>query len=519
VTPSLLAALPVHSLIRLEFSLPAARQDVSGQAVAAALVQLSNLQQLRLSSFDTAGKFAGCLAVITYLSRLTSLSLEMVGSFAVAALGSQLQQLLDDAPPLRQLQLGRASRAAGRKWPDELHPEYLPVLDLSGLTQLEEFGTNQLLPQGFVLPAQLQRLQLGTCGEAVHLAAVTGLQQLRQLSMPMDCADLGVLLSLLQLPALQHLTLEYYESDAAVVDAPAWQQLPLQELYQDYESNSCYITGPKMAAILKGVAAATTLTRLQMEAWVAEEEEEAPAAAGAAAAEAAANQQPVEVIVVHDTSSEEEEEEEPGVVPSDNDEEEVVYRAHTAACASLAGLTQLKHLSFDTACPSVLMPDDVMALTALTNLTHLDLEGLDWAVGGPVATALAYSLKQLRYLSLSGCELGSRECLAAIGQLKQLTELRLDTAYLGDLLTQEQLMQLTGLSRLQKFKLYNTAQITDEVIANFRAALRRQQYQQLVLLQAGLCLLWCDVCAGASCTCRWVCCEQCILPTCAAICF
>jgi hypothetical protein len=60
--------------------------------------------------------------------------------------------------------------------------------------------------------------------------------------------------------------------------------------------------------------------------------------------------------------------------------------------------------------------------------------------------------------------------LAAIGQLQQLTELQV----YSDGMTQQQLMHLTSLSCLQKFELYNTAEITDEVIAKFWAAVRRQ---------------------------------------------
>jgi hypothetical protein len=500
ITPALLGALPAHSLTRLEFSLPSERSGVSGQAVAAALAQLSNLRQLRLSNYSAAGKFGACLAGIPQLGRLTSFCLDPTSEETAAdhdELGSQLQQLVDRAPPLQQLQLGIDSTPLGKNWYDNLDTRYLPVLDLSGLAQLEEFGTSRRLPEGFVLPAQLQRLQLGLCEEASHLASVVVLQQLEQLSMPIESRDPGVLLSLSQLKSLQHLLLEYYDAAAAVVDAPAWRQLPLRELYQEYADNSSHITGPMMEALVEGIAAATTLTRLQMEAWLAQEWVDAAAAAAAAAAAVAAaapalaaaaaavqappaapaaaaavagDEQP-EVIWVHDSASEEEEVG-IGVMDSDESVDDTVYRApcSVAACASLARLTQLKHLSFRTFSPSCLVRGDVMALTALTNLTHLDLWELQGAVGGPVATALAYNLKQLRCLRLCNCDLGSLECLVAVGQMKQLTELQLDS----DRMTQQHLMQLTGLSCLQKFDLYNTAEITDEVIAQFWAAVRKQ---------------------------------------------
>jgi hypothetical protein len=468
ITPALLGALPAHSLTRLEFSMPSGRSDVSGQATAAALLQLSNLRQLRLSNYSAAGKFAAVLAGIPQLKHLTSFCLQFVDCAAAevhSELGSQLQQLVDHAPPLQKLQLGTDSTPLGKRWGHELSVGYLPVLDLSGLEQLEEFGTSHRLREGFVLPAQLQRLHLGPCVNAAQLAAVVGLQHLRQLSMLMESMDPAGLLSLSQLNSLQHLSLEYYYAAAAVVDAPAWRQLPLRELYQEYTDNRSYITGPMMEALLEGIAAATTLTRLQMDAWLAESwvtwQAAAAAAAAAAAGAAAAGDEQPEVIWVHNSSSEEEEEG-LGVMDSDEEADEVVYRAPTAACASLARLTQLKHLSFDTHSPSYLFPGDVMALTALTNLTCLDLSKMeeedshlgyvDQPLGSPVATALASNLKQLRCLRLGRCDLGSMEWLVAIGQLQQLTELQLDSGQM----TQQQLMHLTGLSCLQKFKLYNT---------------------------------------------------------------
>jgi hypothetical protein len=305
ITPALLGALPAHSLTRLEFSLPSGRSDINGQAVSAALVQLSN--------YSAAGKLGAALAGIPQLKRLTSFCLQFVDDPAAdvhSMLGSQLQQLVDHAPPLQKLQLGTDSTPLGKRWGHELSIGYLPVLDLSGLEQLEEFGTSQRLREGSVLPAQLQRLHLGPCVNAAQLAAVVGLQHLQQLSMLMESMDPAVLLSLSQLKSLQHLSLEYYYAAAAVLDAPAWRQLPLRELYQMYNDNRSYITGPMMEALLEGIAAATTLTRLQMDAWLAESwvtwqaaaAATAAAAAAAAGAAAAGDEQP-EVIWLHDSSS------------------------------------------------------------------------------------------------------------------------------------------------------------------------------------------------------------------------
>lgn len=112
-----------------------------------------------------------------------------------------------------------------------------------------------------------------------------------------------------------------------------------------------------------------------------------------------------------------------------------------AACASLARLKGLKHLAAPIA---HIVPGDALALTALTGLTHLHLEAED-GVDDVVASALACSLKQLRHLDLSCCELGSMACMATIGHLSQLTALKL-IRVAG--VTERGLMLLTRLSSL-----------------------------------------------------------------------
>jgi hypothetical protein len=96
-----------------------------------------------------------------------------------------------------------------------------------------------------------------------------------------------------------------------------------------------------------------------------------------------------------------------------------------------------------------------------------------------VATALSCSLKQLRYLDLSSCNMSSMVCLAAIAHLTQLTTLRLPGSCRW---TQQGLMLLTRLSRLQDFNfplgVFSRSGVTFEMMQQFRAAVGtvRQQY-------------------------------------------
>jgi hypothetical protein len=112
-----------------------------------------------------------------------------------------------------------------------------------------------------------------------------------------------------------------------------------------------------------------------------------------------------------------------------------------------------------------LVPGDAQALSTLTGLTHLVLDGLHQGADDVATTALACSLKQLRHLDLRGCRLGSMSCLAAIGQLRQLTELHLD----GNELTKRGLMLLTGLSRLQQLGVSCSKEVTPGVLGRFWA--------------------------------------------------
>jgi hypothetical protein len=79
-----------------------------------------------------------------------------------------------------------------------------------------------------------------------------------------------------------------------------------------------------------------------------------------------------------------------------------------------------------------------------------------------------HNLQQLQHLELVQCDISSNECMAAIGQLTQLTELRLGR---NRGIPQQALMQLTGLKQLQKLGVDRTR--------GFRHSLTEDMVQQL----------------------------------------
>jgi hypothetical protein len=108
----------------------------------------------------------------------------------------------------------------------------------------------------------------------------------------------------------------------------------------------------------------------------------------------------------------------------------------------------------------------------LTDLTRLVLDELGDGVGDLAATALACNRRQLKHLDLQRCSLGSMACLAAIAQLTGLTELQLED---NDGLTRQGLLLLTGLTRLQQLGVDRNADVTDEVVDSFWAAVKGHQ--------------------------------------------
>jgi Leucine-rich repeat (LRR) protein len=146
--------------------------------------------------------------------------------------------------------------------------------------------------------------------------------------------------------------------------------------------------------------------------------------------------------------------------------------AGLAFCAKLAGLTNLKELDLEQ---SHLAPGDALALTALTGLTRLAIGQTGRGVDDFAATAIASSCQQLRYLTLSQCDLGSMACLAAVGNLTQLTGLWLDG---NEGLTRQGLMLLTGLKQLQVLGIDRhpwvlDPGVTEESVNSFWAAVRQ----------------------------------------------
>ncbi|KAF6255485.1 hypothetical protein COO60DRAFT_1641489 [Scenedesmus sp. NREL 46B-D3] len=150
----------------------------------------------------------------------------------------------------------------------------------------------------------------------------------------------------------------------------------------------------------------------------------------------------------------------------DEDEDEGADGTWNPPLVKLTGLTNLKDLDIFM-CKRFLVPGDVLALTAVTGLTRLVLCYSGAGVGDEAATAIAGSCQQLCELDLTKCNLVSMACLANVAHLTQLTELRLG----GNRgLKQQELLLLTGLKRLQHLTVERHAEVTDEVLERFWAA-------------------------------------------------
>jgi hypothetical protein len=115
-------------------------------------------------------------------------------------------------------------------------------------------------------------------------------------------------------------------------------------------------------------------------------------------------------------------------------------------------------------------------LSAATSLTKLSLQPRGWLCRQPIVktcnAALAQvvpKLQQLQHLELLQCRINSTECMAAIGQLSQLTELRLEG---NPEITRQGLMQLTGLKQLTRLGVDRTQHVTQQTVEQLWAALR-----------------------------------------------
>jgi hypothetical protein len=407
VAPSLLAALPAHSLTRLglNLKLPTAftgRQLAgsssisdavpgSSEAVAAALAQLSSLQELHISGYTATSRVnlpGACIAGLAQLSMLTSL--QITGDWDLD-LGNHLAQLLQHPLPVRRLHI-------------VTHSDIVGVFDLAQLTQLQELTTSMLFEPGSALPAQLQRLHLmqRLDGEeflevpwgSQSMDLVMQLQQLQFLHIELTHDVQDRMVRLARLPALQHVSLRLRtaEATAAAAAAPALGQLPqLREL----RATIGQCSKQQAEAIAASLGAATGLTSLTLACWQSTSAEN-----GAA-----------------------------GIAADAEDENE-------ASCIAVGGklalLTCLRELHL-VSCS--LVPADALALSVLTGLTELDLRCIGAGLTCDVAAALAGKLTELRRLELQAAVgLGSLDCLAALAQLTKLTRLDLhcDDAVSGD---------------------------------------------------------------------------------------
>jgi hypothetical protein len=393
----MLAALPADSLTALDLS-PMGSIGADGRQLSALVAHLSSLKQLKLAGPGTPSVPGSCFEGIAQLSGLTALELGQ-GWWDV---DQQLQQLLPQNLPLRRLCL-------------RMVPPVLDMTALARLTQLtldnDVFG----VAPGSKLPAQVQRIRLSYCEDT---SALLGLQQLQHVSLGVGFEDPEQLRCLAQLPALRHLSLEYWDVTHAASTASSWQHLSqLSDLSVEQERDDP--SPQECAAILAGVAAATSLTKLSLD---------------ARADDADADDGVIEV----------------------------------AACASLAGLTRLRDLTISS--HSCLVPGDALALTALT---RLQLASTGSAVDDVVASALACSLTQLCSLDLWGCALGGLACLAPIAHLSQLTELLLDRV---DGMNRRGLLLLTKLTELQQLSVNLHREVTQDWMDQvFWPALRQRQ--------------------------------------------
>jgi hypothetical protein len=106
------------------------------------------------------------------------------------------------------------------------------------------------------------------------------------------------------------------------------------------------------------------------------------------------------------------------------------------------------------------VPGDAPALSALTALTCLVFDESTFCNETHVLTeaeaaAYAQGLRQLQHLDLGWCEIESVQCLAAVGRLRQLTELRLmSSSPAAGFTIRRGLKCMTGLSRLQQLELH-----------------------------------------------------------------
>jgi hypothetical protein len=421
--------------------------------------QQQQQQRWRLASFSSNLSGAAALLPVLPAHSLTHLDLELQGGreeLKHLEHLSMLQRLRLDSPSspmpsassclagLAKLNHLTSLTLSGRweginKQLHELLMQQLPLLELedtvldfdrfSGamsapclthLTQLTKLGMDNDLQEGMLLPTQLNSLRLGSCSD---LAPLLQLQQLQHLSIFPEFEQPTQILALAQLPALQTLSLVYTSTAAAAAAAPTWALLPALRAVHVQCFDESVSDRPEIAIILAGAAAAaTSLTSLIITSYA---------------------------------------------LPR------CQFRDAMALRDRLVDLTGLKELEMFG---MPLVPGDAIALTALTGLTRLNLGNARDGVGQAAAVALARSLSDLEDLALRNCniDLGSLEVMTAIGQLGKLRHLVLQG---NSGLMEQGLMQLTGLSHLQRLLVDTNAEVTDQVLDRFNRALRNVNHQ------------------------------------------
>jgi hypothetical protein len=299
------------------------------------------------------------------------------------------------APPLqlRQLRLHFGTYAG-------------PVpLDLAALSRLTALTATGMLADRLLLPLQLQQLQLGSVSaeedtatllsscSASNLGAVLRLQQLQQLQLNVGFKEASLLQQLSKLTALQQPALAYDLTAFAAETACAWPQLKqLQQLHLNCDVCS---THTRLLAIATNAAACTGLKQLNYTKGVAR--------------------------TLHNLKPE---------------------------LAARCTISDMRLNAF------YLGPNSGRWLAGFTALTRLDFRKGGNYTTDSVVTEVARSCKQLQHLNLQKCRVVQGvKCMAEVAQLKQLTELQLERIEFFGGMPQQALMQLTGLSRLQRLGL------------------------------------------------------------------
>ncbi|WIA34555.1 hypothetical protein OEZ86_012877 [Tetradesmus obliquus] len=429
----LLRALPPATLTSLSYLLPD-NYDEDQCAAPAALAGLTNLRCLQHLQ-RIPGKWLDPVAALTQLTLLV-----------IGALDCYLEELQQLPASLQRLALQNvyihlsadedeegAADAGSDSSGEAQHSRQIDLSHLTRLTQLE-LGlhgadsdaqiSGQLPPQLLELTAGADRDDGDACAVLPLLGGVAALKQLRRLALSNCCEAERDLLALSSLTALSRIDLQYNGALSQVLSSSAWAQLPqLHSLHViSAPLGDVADGGPGLRTLMAGVAAATSLRQLHLDF------RDGVSALG--------------------------------------------MRPKLFGC--LTGLRQLQELGVDALPVEYITTDadDVMQLTALTGLTHLDVAC--WAVGEVAAVALACNLPELRILKLYDCNLVSRAALPAIGKLAHLQHLELRDNRFGcdgclQLLTQ--LRALTCLELVNK----DGEEPSQQQLDAFWAAVRGQQ--------------------------------------------